>query len=120
MAGLAVAALGDVVFAPGFLQRMRAVGGESFDGGDGNADDRGNGQHARAGGDAVEVDGARAALADAAAVLGADEAKVITQDPEQRGVGWAIDGVGLLVDEKLVGHRRRREVGGMRREVGFF
>ena len=34
LAALAVAALGDVVFLPGDLARMRAGGAEAFDGGD--------------------------------------------------------------------------------------
>src|ERR1035437_6932510 len=73
LARLAVAALRHVEFLPGALQRVRAVRGESFDGRDLRAGDRRDLSLARPGRRAVDVHGARAALAYAAAELRALE-----------------------------------------------
>ena len=43
---------------------------------------------------AVDVDGAGAALRDAAAVLGAGQPELVAQHPEQRRVGVGVDLVG--------------------------
>src|SRR5712692_7628111 len=66
-AGLAVAALRDLVVDPGLLDLVEgAVGGEALDGGDLLAHRRADGHDARAHGLAVDVHGARAALGDPA------------------------------------------------------
>ena len=97
LAGLAITALGHVEFAPGLLQGMRAVGGKTFDGGDLRTGGGGDGSETTAGRLAVEMDSTGAALADATAELGADEAEGVAKHPEKRGVGGHIDGVGLAV-----------------------
>jgi limonene-1,2-epoxide hydrolase len=52
------------------------------------------------------VDGAGAALAGAAAVLGPDQAERIAQRPQQRGVGFDIDLLSLAVDvQRVFTHR---------------
>ena len=81
---LAVAALRDVLLDPGLLDRVAAVGGEAFDGGDGLAGDVRNRRDAGADRLAVEVDGAGAAERHAAAELGAGHAQRVAQDPQQR------------------------------------
>jgi hypothetical protein len=48
------------------------------------------------------VDGARSALRDAASEFGADQIKVIPQDPENRRIRRYIDLVLLPVDCKIV------------------
>jgi hypothetical protein len=106
LAALAVAALGDVEVDPGLLEEVElAVGGEAFDGGD-VAVGFGNGELAGADGLAVDVDGAGAAFADAAAVLGALEVELVAQDPEERGVVGDVDGEGVAVDVEGVRHGR--------------
>jgi hypothetical protein len=47
---------------------------------------------------AVDMDGAGAALGDAATVFGAGQADGIPQHPQQRGVGINIDLMGLSID----------------------
>src|SRR5690349_4773621 len=107
LARLAVAALRHVLLDPRLLHRLRAILREAFDGrhlfpGDGR-----DGQHAGARGDAVQVDGARAALRDAAAELRAGEAERVPQHPEQGRVGRDVHGLALAVDgETDRGHER--------------
>ena len=55
-------------------------------------------ERAGARGDAVDVDGAGAALRDAAAVLGAGQADVLPDRPEQRRVGIDVDVVIFAID----------------------
>ena len=81
-AGLAVTALGYVHLGPRLLDRMAAVWGESFDGGDGLARDFTHGDTAGAHGTTVDVDGAGAALLDAAAVFGTMQFEVVAEYPE--------------------------------------
>ena len=81
-AGLAVTALGYVHLNPGPLDRMAAVWGESFDGGDCLARDFTQGDTAGAHGAAVDVDSASAALLNAAAVFGAMQFEVVAKYPE--------------------------------------
>src|SRR2546423_12846802 len=72
---LTVAALRHVFFDPGALHRVGAVLGQAFDRGHALAGDGRHRQDAGARRDAVQVDGAGAALGDAAAELGAGEAE---------------------------------------------
>src|SRR2546421_5170374 len=98
LARLAVAALRHVFRDPRPLHRVRAVLGQAFDGGDALVGDGGDGQHASAGGRAVQVHRARAALRDAAAELGAREAECVAQHPEERRVGRDVDRLTLAVE----------------------
>src|ERR671924_12 len=97
---LAVAALRHVLRDPGPLDRVRAVLGQAFDGRDALVGDRGDGQHAGAGRDAVQVHGTGAALCNAAAELRAREPECIAQHPEERRVGRDVDRFALAVDGK--------------------
>src|SRR5688572_33188016 len=79
------------------------IGGrrQAFDGGDLLAGHRGHRRAAGARRHAVDVDGARAALRDAAAELGARQPELIANHPQQRGVAWLL-GMGFpAVDDKL-------------------
>src|SRR5262249_5715090 len=82
LTGLTVAALWNVHFEPRLLQRMRQIGGESFDGGYIFAYGARDRSHTRAHGLTINVDRARAALRHAAAVLGSSQPQIVTQYPE--------------------------------------
>src|SRR6267154_742380 len=98
-AGLAVAALRHVVIDPRLLHLVQGLArGEALDRGDLGAARRARGDRARAHGKAVHVHGARAALRDAAAVLGAGKADLFPDHPEQRGGRIDVDLVRLAVD----------------------
>ena len=101
LSGLTVAALGHIDLAPGPLERMGTLRREPLDGGDLHPAHGGDGRHARTHGDTVEVDGARAALADAAAVFRAFEVEQVPQNPEQRRVGRRLDRAGPAVDVQV-------------------
>ena len=81
-AGLAVTALGYVHLGPRLLDRMAAVWGESFDGGDSLSRGFTHGDTAGADGTSVDVDGAGAALLDATAVFGTMQFEVVAEYPE--------------------------------------
>src|SRR5262245_45017683 len=100
--GLAIAALRNVERGPRLLHRMRAGGRQAFDrddlvgglhGGDGNG--------ARAHEAAVEVHGAGATLRDAAAVLGAREADLLANHPQQWRVGLHLHITNAPIDVEL-------------------
>ena len=80
--GLAVTALGYVHLGPRLLDRMAAVWGESFDGGDSLSRGFTHGDTAGADGTSVDVDGAGAALLDATAVFGTMQFEVVAEYPE--------------------------------------
>src|SRR3989449_5817591 len=104
---LAIAALRYVFLDPRALHRVRAVLGQAFDRRHALAGDGGHGQHAGARRDAIQVDGAGAALGDAAAELGAGEPEGVTQHPEERRVGGDVDRFAFAVDgEADRGHER--------------
>ena len=88
---LAVAALRNFLGDPGLLQRVVAAVRETFDGGDFLAFHGFNRRDARTDWVTVDMDGASAALRDAAAELGAGQAEVFTERPEQRSVGIDVD-----------------------------
>src|SRR6266566_3885837 len=111
---LAVAALRHVFLDPRALHGVRAVLGEAFDRGHPFGGDGGHGQYAGARRDAVQVDGAGAALGDAAAELGAGETEGVTQHPEERRVGGDVDRFALAVD----GEADRGHEGGPHKGVG--
>src|SRR5512139_846134 len=98
-AGLAVAALRHVVSEPGllYLGELAALR-ETLDGGDLLADCRARRHRAGAHRRAVDVDRACPALRDAAAVLGAGQAGLLADHPQQRGLRIHVEVVGLAVD----------------------
>src|SRR5262249_17353853 len=97
LARLAVAALRHLLRHPRLLQWVLRVGREPFDGRDGLPCHVLDLEQAGESGLAVDMDRARAALADAAAVLGAGHAEVLAQDPEERRVGMRGDGAAGAV-----------------------
>src|SRR5207302_2416347 len=99
---LAVAALWHVDRRPGLLHGVRAGGRQAFDG-----DDPVRGLHAADGEDAgprqlaVDVHRAGAALRDAATILGACQADLLTDDPEQRRVRLHLHITDSAIDVEL-------------------
>ena len=89
--GLAVAALRHLFDDPGLLQRVGGIGRQAFDGDDGLARHRADIELARALRDAVDVNGAGAAEAGAAAVLGAGQSDVVANGPQQRRAGVGVE-----------------------------
>jgi hypothetical protein len=81
LARLAVTALGDVEVAPRGLHRASDGARDSLDGDHVMTRKPGRRCHARSCGAAVDMDGAGAALGDTASVLGAGQAKLVTQHP---------------------------------------
>jgi hypothetical protein len=98
LSGLTVAALRDLLGDPRELQRMLALGMQSFDGRDLPADRIADRNRARADRRAVEVNSAGAALADATPELRPGESEPLADDPQQRRVGRDIRRVGPPVD----------------------
>src|SRR5580765_8233453 len=99
---LAVAALRHVVLDPGLLHLGElAALREAFDGGDLLAHRGAEREGAGAHGGAIDVHGARAALRDAAAVLGAGEPDLLADRPQQRLIGVDVDVENLAVDGQL-------------------
>src|ERR1043165_8132966 len=81
LAALTIPALRNVELAPGLLQRMFSRGVEALDRGHGLSAHRRDLRLARACRCAVEVDGAGAALTDAAPVLRPDESQRVAKHP---------------------------------------
>src|SRR3989441_3249913 len=104
---LAVAALRHVFLDPRALHGVRAVLGQAFDRRDALAGHGRHRQHTGAGSDAVQVDGAGAALGDAAAELGTGETEGVTQHPEERRVGRDVDRFAFTVDGETDGGHDR-------------
>ena len=106
LSSLTVTALRDVEVGPGELHGMRAIGGEALDRRDlgvvRDGDWRLTGAHGAAG----DVNGAGAALSDAAAVLGAAEIQNVAKDPEERHVRGSVHRGGPSVYSQFVGHGR--------------
>src|SRR5262245_8857857 len=80
---LAIAALRHLLREPGLLQRVARVGRQALDGGDAATREVLDRAQARVVGLAVDMHGARAALADSAAELGAGELEVLAQYPQE-------------------------------------
>ena len=97
---LAVTALRNLFFDPGFLHRMRVVGGKTLNRCHGLIADRCDRNGTGPDGDAVEVNGAGAALCDTAAVFSAGKSHDVTNGPEQGHFWIDIDWNLFLVDEK--------------------
>src|SRR6266581_4616715 len=99
---LAIAALRHIERRPGLLHWMQAVDREALDGDDAvgglDAADR---DGAGAPQLAVDVHRARAALRDAAAVLGSRQARLLADGPQQRRVGLHLHVTHLAIDVEL-------------------
>src|ERR1700730_9717628 len=96
---LAIAALRDVIIDPGLLHPVqRALRRQPFDGGDlfadGFADQHAAGSHR----DAVDVNGAGAALCNAATVFGAGQAGVFPDRPQERCIRLDVHVESFAVD----------------------
>jgi len=100
-AWLAEAALRDILFNPRALAGMCAVRREPLNGNVGLPRHGGERDHAGSDGAPVLVNRARAAEADAAAVLGAEQAKPVAQRPEQWHVGITLDLLHMSVDREI-------------------
>jgi len=100
LTGLAVAALRHLVRHPGKLHRMGAVGRQPLNGDDLALHVAGR-KLAGPGGSAVQVDGAGAALGDAAAILGPRQAQRIAQNPQQGCRGVHVHVMHLAVNVQL-------------------
>src|SRR5882762_10165522 len=102
LARLAVAALRHVELRPGLLHGMGAGGRQAFDGDDPirrlHAAD---GDHAGTHQLAVDVDGAGTALRDATTILGARQADLLADDPEQRRSGLHLHVTDAAIDVEL-------------------
>ena len=106
LAGVAVAALRDVEVGPCLLHGTADTAGmDCLDGGDAVSVDFGDRGHARTHCHTVKVDGAGAALGNAAAELGAGKLQVVAEYPQQRGFGGCVDTDAFSVDGKAE-HRR--------------
>jgi len=107
---LAIAALGNLLGNPGLLQRVARVRRQAFDGGDLLAAEIRHLHAARAGRFAVDMHGAGAALGDAAPELCPGELEMLTQHPEEWGIGLCLDGDRLAIDRNCCGdHARLRK-----------
>src|SRR5712691_11577708 len=100
--GLAITTLRHVERRPGLLDWMRAGGRQPFDGDDlvgglHASDGHGAGAHQRA----VDVHGAGAALRDAAPILGAGQAHLLADGPQQRRVGLHLHVTDPAIDVEL-------------------
>lgn len=102
--GLAVAALRRIEFFPGGLDRMIAVRGESFDGGDLLAD--GGVRRGAAGADCLTVDKhcACAALADTTSEFGSRQTDMLADDPQQWRLWFGIYGKSRFVHIQVERH----------------
>ena len=109
LSGLAVPALRHLLLDPGHLQRVVAVVGETLDGRDASSLDRGDGELAGLRRVTIDMHGAGAALADAAAELGAGQPKVLAEHPEQGRIGIDIHLFALSIDpEGIACHNIKR------------
>src|ERR1700741_3787399 len=95
---LAIAALRNLQFDPGLLQRMLSAWIQPFDGRDLSARDGADRRDAGADRPALEVHGACATHADPASKLRAFEADDVTDHPQEWGIGGRIDAEWATVD----------------------
>ena len=102
--GLAVAALRHVELFPCELNRVVALGRESLDGRDRLPDRRCCGDAAGTNRLSVHMHGARTALSDAAAELGARQPDLVTDYPEQWGLWVRLNGIGSSVHFEIKRH----------------
>jgi hypothetical protein len=93
--------LRDLLGNPGLLQRMIALGGKSFDGGDLLAERVADRSLAGSNGLAVDVDRAGAAETCAATEFGTGHLQLLANDPEQRRIVGRLDGHIPSVDVQI-------------------
>src|SRR6266576_3152149 len=99
---LAISALRDVIGDPGLLNLVQcAFGGQSFDGRDLLADSFADHHAARSHRDAVDMDGAGAALRNAATIFGAGQAGIFPDRPQQRCVRLDIHVESFAIDNEV-------------------
>jgi hypothetical protein len=110
LAALAIAALRNVNFNPGLLDRVVPIFGEAFDGSDFSAGDGRDGSNAGSGCFPVDVDSTGAAERHAAAKFGAGHVEGVAKYPEERHLRINVYGLGFSVEGKSDGHRTSREV----------
>jgi len=97
----AVAALRGLLIDKGLLHRVRRLAGtEAFEGDDLAPHRARQRKYTRPRSDAIDDHGARTALAQAAAVLGAVELQIIAQYQQQRCIRHGADFAGLPIDLK--------------------
>src|SRR5881394_409875 len=101
LAGLAVAALRDLLEDPGLLQGMIALGGQTFDGGDLLAERVADRGLAGANGFAVDVNRAGATQAGTASEFGTCHLQLLADDPEQRRIARRLAGHIPSVDIEI-------------------
>ncbi|MFK4513689.1 hypothetical protein ABIF20_001054 [Bradyrhizobium japonicum] len=99
MRALAIATLRNVLGDPGCLHLVQRVAGRKpLDRGDLLAFGFADRNPAGTDGNAVHVNGAGAALRNAAAIFGAGQAGILTNRPEQRRIGLHVEREGFSVD----------------------
>src|SRR5262245_14683639 len=101
---LAIAALWDVEFLPGKLNRVRSIRRQAFDGGDLPAHGTTGLHEAGPHRDAIKKYRAGAALADAAAILRAGETDRIAEHPQQWCLRFRVHGILDAIDDKSERH----------------
>ena len=101
LAGLAVAALRNLLGDPRLLQGMIALGAEAFDGGDLLADGVADRGLAGSNGFAVDVNGAGATQAGATPEFRAGHLQLFADDPQQRRIVGRFDGHIPPVDSQV-------------------
>lgn len=99
LSALAITALGNLFVNPGLLNRVQfSILSDSLDGGNLFANGSRDGGAAGSDGRSIEVNGAGAALGDAAAEFGSIQSEVIADNPKQGGIFRCLDCVGFAVD----------------------
>jgi hypothetical protein len=102
--GLAIAALRNVFFDPGPLDRVRGIRGQALDGGNNTIPDGADWQHAGPLRAAVNVYRAGAANTDPATELAAGQSQFVAQDPEQWLFRIAVVLYFIAIDPQFHGH----------------
>jgi hypothetical protein len=120
-AGLAIAALRNLVIDPRLLNGRWSACAQALDGRDVRIGHRSNGNNATAGGFAVHVYGASPASGDAAPELRACQIQFVTNNPEERRVRFNVEVVDNAIhmqtnshDSPPIAGRHKRSMGWMR------
>jgi hypothetical protein len=99
--GLTITALRHVLGEPGLLHGVPGVRRKAFDGGDGLVGHIANLDAAGPHGLAIDMDGACAALRDAAPEFGASHSELVADDPEQWRFRLDVQRIRLSIDSKI-------------------
>src|SRR5437899_2508212 len=116
LSGLAVPALRHLQIHPGLLQRMVAIGRESFDGGDSLARYRRDRRLTGAHGETLQMYGTSAAHPGAATIFRAGKFEVLAHHPKQRCIWRDVNIRQLAVDGETEGHE---DLSALRFDVSF-